>query len=101
MVSDIVIYFNFGKKFIDSKLLDKWYEDINKLLLRKNGKRILEACKQILELCEDNNFMEVKEILENNRDINSEIENLLSKYGFNLQAIKNHISSFEEENENN
>ena len=53
MESEIVYYYNFGRKYIDSRQLDEWYKDIKKLLTTKEGKEILGIFVTTLELYEE------------------------------------------------
>ncbi len=53
MESEIVYYYNFGRKYIDRCQLDEWYKDIKKLLTTKEGKEILGVFVTTLELYEE------------------------------------------------
>lgn len=53
MESEIVYYYNFGRKYIDSRQLGEWYKDIKKLLTTKEGKEILGVFVTTLELYEE------------------------------------------------
>ena len=89
MESEIVYYYNFGRKYIDSRQLGEWYKDIKKLLTTKEGKEILGIFVTTLELYEE----QKTENIECDKNIAKKAKNLLEKYGFSTQITNCRSSS--------
>lgn len=81
-------FYMIGEKFIEKRLQRAWKKDVDKLCATEKGIRVLECFQNILELCADGCFFEIKEIYDQNQDIVCDFEALLYKYNFGVEQIR-------------